>query len=68
MILTLLHQPFVHGLLTGLGTAALVDIGAFLKWKDETDIKAFNYRLAMLRWAQGAVSGAIFGAGLGAYL
>lgn len=59
-------NPILRGALSGLVAAATVDIHAFLTWKDPTDAKAYNWRLAVLRWAQGTVTGALTGAGFGA--
>jgi hypothetical protein len=63
---TFLHVPVVHGALSGLGAAALVDVRVFLSYKKIDDIHTFDWRVAVLRWLQGLVSGALVGAGLGA--
>lgn len=61
-------QGAIHGALTGWVGAAAVDFHAFLSWKSIDDAKQWNWRLALLRWTQGLVGGAISGAGLTALL
>lgn len=58
--------PWVRGALTGLWAAFFVDLLAFLKWKSWDEAAAFQIKVAALRWAQGAISGALAGAGFGA--
>lgn len=54
-----------HGIITGIGGAALVDAKAFFDWKSWDDCATFSVKLASFRWFQGAVGGALMGAGLG---
>lgn len=65
-----LHDPHtiaaIHGALTGWVGAAAVDLHAFMTWTSVNDVKQWNWRLALLRWAQGLIGGAISGAGLSA--
>ena len=67
-MLTAFHLSLVLGALTGIASAAVVDLHAFLGWKNFSDVHTWDWKIALLRWAQGAVSGALVGAGLGAYL
>jgi len=61
------HNPIFRGVVTGLIAAALVDVHAFLAWKRVQDALTYNWNTAILRWAQGAVTGALAGAGLGSF-
>jgi hypothetical protein len=56
---------FVKGALTGVITAAAVDLGAFRSWKSFDDATTYDWKTAAFRWVQGAVLGALAGAGLG---
>lgn len=60
--------PFVRGAVSGALAAAVVDLHAFLTWKSVMDVKAYQWGTAAFRWLQGAITGAISGAGLGAML
>ena len=66
MLTTLMHNSIFRGALTGAGAAAFVDVRAFLAWKSVHDAVVYNWSTAVLRWAQGAVTGALAGAGFGA--
>ena len=61
----LLHSPIVRGALSGLTAAALVDFAAFSSWASVHDAMVYNWSLAMWRWFQGAVIGAVTAAGVG---
>lgn len=65
-IVWLLHTPVVRGALAGTIAAALTDLDAFLSWRDVHQFATYDWGTALLRWAQGAVSGALTGAGIGA--
>jgi hypothetical protein len=58
----------LHGALTGWASAAGVDYHAFTQWKSLDDAKTYAWSTALWRWLQGAVTGAVAGAGLGAFL
>ena len=60
-----LHNPIMRGAVSGALAAAVVDIHAFLSWKNVQDALAYNWSTAAFRWFQGAVTGAIAGAGFG---
>ena len=54
-----------QGALTGLLAAAAVDFHAFKAWQSFSDLKAYNWNVALFRWMQGAVIGALTSVGLG---
>lgn len=54
------------GALSGLMAAVLVDYHAFSTWKSFNDAKNYNWGVALFRWVQGAVSGALVAIGYGA--
>ena len=62
-LLWLIHTPAVVGAVTGLMTAAWADYVAFRSWKSWHDIVTYSWSLATFRWFQGAVVGALTGAG-----
>lgn len=51
--------------LKGALVAAAVDFGAFKKWKSFDEALDYEWGLAIWRWFQGAVIGAVAGFGLG---
>lgn len=61
---TILRSPAFHGALSGWLAAAAVDYHAFLTWKRLQDALAYDWGTAITRWVQGAVAGAVAGAGL----
>lgn len=63
----LLQNPIVRGAVSGMGAAAVVDIHAFLGWKKIQDGLSYDYGTAVLRWTQGALTGALAGMGFGAF-
>ena len=64
-ISVIMHSAAVRGAITGAIAAAVVDVHAFLTWKSFSDIEHYSWGTAAFRWVQGAVSGAIAGAGYG---
>lgn len=66
MLTVLTHNPIFRGIVAGVGAAAVVDVHAFLAWKQAHDFVTYDWGTAILRWLQGAVTGAIAGAGFGA--
>lgn len=63
---TILHSAAVHGAVTGVIAAAVVDLHAFLTWHSVQEVVTYRWGTAAFRWVQGAVTGAITGAGFGA--
>ncbi len=61
-----LANKFVAGALTGLLAAAVVDFGAFRSWKNFNEAYSYDWPTAGWRWFQGAVSGLLTAAGIGA--
>lgn len=61
-----LNNSIVKGALSGVVAAALVDIAAFRQWKNFHDAATYGWGTAAFRWFQGAVSGALTAAGIGA--
>ena len=51
-----------HGALVGCLTAAIVDFQAFRSWKSFEEARQYSWGLALWRWFQGAVIGAVAGA------
>ena len=66
MLTTFLHNPIVHGAISGLVVAGGVDLHAFRRWKTAHEAVTYDWATALLRWAQGAVGGALTAAGLSA--
>ena len=64
----LLHSAAARGAITGLVSAAAVDLHAFLKFNSWKDVAAYNWSTASFRWAIGLVSGVLTGAGYGALI
>ena len=67
MLTTLFHSPAVRGAIAGVLASAGTDYHAFLTWKKIQDATTYDWGTALLRWTQGAVTGALAGAGLGAW-
>ena len=57
-------KPIIQGAFAGLLSAAVIDYAAFRSWKSFDDFRAYAWGLALWRWVQGALVGAITGAGL----
>ncbi len=62
------HYPPVAGALGGALTAAKTDFDAFRKWQSFHDAEVYCWSVAAWRWVQGAIVGAVTGAGLSALL
>lgn len=56
-----------HGALTGLLAAAAIDYRAFKSWKSWDEAHAYQWSVALWRWTQGAIVGAVSSATLGAF-
>lgn len=59
-------QPVALGALSGVLTAAKIDIDAFVKAREKDHAASFDFVLAFTRWVQGAIIGALPGLGIGA--
>ena len=62
----MLSNKYLVGALTGLAAAVLVDLFSFRKWKSWDEAHTFDWRLALLRYAQGIVGGLLAAAGISA--
>lgn len=60
-----LQYRAVQGAVTGMATAGLVDFAAFRSWKSFDDARQYDWGIALWRWFQGAVVGALTGFGFG---
>lgn len=63
--------PWRHalmGALTGWAVAAKTDYAAFVGWKSIQDALAYDWKVALWRWFQGAVIGAVSVTGFGQLL
>ena len=64
------HETLVKvgaGAISGLLAAAAVDFHAFKAWQSFGDAKAYNWPVALFRWCQGAVMGAVAALGLAGF-
>lgn len=68
MLSAFFHYPIVRGAISGAAAAAVVDLHAFLTWKSFREVQTYQWDTAAFRWLQGAVTGAITGAGFGAFM
>lgn len=59
-----LQHPVARGAIAGVVTAAWVDFAAFRKWQSFKEARDYKWSLAVWRWVQGAIVGAVAGAGL----
>lgn len=53
------------GAVAGAIAAAQVDFQSFKSWKTVNDALTYSWSVALFRWVQGAVLGALAAAGLG---
>lgn len=58
-----IHNTIVQGAITGFLAAAVVDFNAFRSWKNIEEAVHYEWSIAIWRWFQGAVSGAVASAG-----
>lgn len=64
LLITLGHNPIVRGAFIGALAAANIDFQAFRAWKSFDDWWTYSWSLAVFRWSQGAVLGALTAAGI----
>lgn len=57
--------PILKAAGAGMFVAATQDIQSFRSWKSYEEARAYNWKLAAWRWAQGAVFGVLAYYGLG---
>ena len=62
---SILRMPVVMGAITGALSAAKTDFDAFRKWQSFKEAAAYGWPIALWRWFQGAVIGAVSALGLG---
>jgi hypothetical protein len=55
----------MRGAIAGAVAAATVDFGAFRTWKTFDQAKTYDWKLAGVRWLQGAVMGMLASVGIG---
>ncbi len=60
-----LSNHVIKGAIGGAIAAAVVDLHAFNKFTNWTDLKSYSWGTAAFRWLQGAVAGAAVAAGFG---
>lgn len=65
MLLTIWHSPAAKGALAGFLASSYTDFLAFRSWKSFDDAKQYQWGLAIWRWIQGTVIGALSAAGYG---
>jgi len=65
MMSEMLSSPIIHGALSGLLAAGVVDYHAFMRCQTFKDVVAWDWSTAGLRWIQGAIAGAVSAIGLG---
>lgn len=63
----LLTNGIVKGAVSGVLAAAVVDVHAFQRFKNKQEFASYDWGTAGLRWFQGAITGALTAAGLGAF-
>lgn len=63
MLMSIVRSPMFHAIVTGIATAAAVDVHVFLGFKKIEEASTYDWRTALLRWTQGAVYGALAGLG-----
>lgn len=52
-------MKIIQGAVAGLLAAVVVDYHAFQQWKSLDDLTKYDWKTAGLRWAQGAITGAV---------
>lgn len=62
------HTAAFKGAVSGLVSAAIVDLHAFATWKSAHDVVSYDWGTAGLRWTQGIVGGALTGLGYGTFI
>ena len=67
-MMTWLQNPIVKGAITGVLSAAAVDLHALTKFTDWSQLRKYQWSTASFRWFTGAVTGAIAAAGYGALI
>ena len=60
-------STILKGAIGGALSAAAVDFAAFRSWKSFNDVHTYAWGLALFRWVQGAIIGAVTAAGLGTF-
>jgi hypothetical protein len=60
-----MRSAILGGALSGLLSAAGADFLAFRSWKSFHDMATYDWGVAAFRWLQGAIVGALTGAGYG---
>lgn len=60
------EHALVAAAINGAVVAARTDIAAFASWKRFDDAMAYDWGVALWRWFQGAVLGALIALGMGA--
>lgn len=63
-----LHSGVGRATLVGIGVAAKGDWAAFQAFKSFDEFTAYNWRVAIWRWTQGAIIGAGMAAGVTEFL
>ncbi len=66
MLMTILQHPIAHGALIGALGSAHGDFLAFKGWQSAHDALTYSWGIAIFRWVQGAIIGAVPTAGIGA--
>lgn len=58
-VMSIAAHPITVGGFKAAVAAALIDFAAFRKWQSHDEAMTYRWRLAMWRWAQGFVVGAV---------
>lgn len=59
------HTHVFHGVVSGIGAAAMVDYHAFKNFKSVHEAATYDWGTAVFRWVQGAVVGGVTAGVLG---
>ncbi len=62
---SILTSPITKGAVSGVLAAAAVDFNAFRSWKSFSDAMQYNWGVALWRWFQGGIAGALTAVGYG---